>query len=308
MVNPSRLTISTRDHRRPRLRGTLIRIAFFSLLLPIAAMAAAAPREILLWPNGAPGSEGKTGPETIRIDAKTGDHVISNVNKPSITPWLPPAGEATGAAVIVAPGGGHRELWVDHEGRNPARWLSDYGVAAFVLKYRLSKAPHSTYTVDRDELADIQRAIRLVRSRAGAWGVDPHRLGVMGFSAGGELAGLAAMRFDSGKPASPDPIDHQSSRPDFQALIYPGRSWRLKPATNAPPAFLACGSSDRRDISEGLARLYLRFKRAGVPVELHIYSGVHHGFGLRPTTTGPVSKWIDRFYDWMAQSGFLKKP
>jgi endo-1,4-beta-xylanase len=307
LANRSELKIFTRDNFRFKIRRALVHLACCAFLLPAAAMAAASPSEILLWPNGAPGSEGKTGPETVRIAPKTGDHVISNVNKPSITPWLPPAGEATGAAVIVAPGGGHRELWMDHEGRNVARWLREHGVAAFVLKYRLAKAPHSTYTVDRDELADIQRAIRLVRSRAGDWGVDPHRLGVMGFSAGGELAGLAAMRFDSGKPAAPDPIDHQSSRPDFQALIYPGRSWRLKPPVNAPPAFLACGSSDRRDISEGITKLYLRFKRAGVPVELHIYSGVHHGFGLRPTTTGPVSKWIDRFYDWMGQSGFLKK-
>lgn len=307
MLNPSKLTGPARTNIRFKTGRALSHVAFCALLLPIAALADSAPREILLWPNGAPGSEGKTGPETVRIDPKTGDHVISNVNKPSITPGLPPAGEGTGAAVIVAPGGGHRELWTDHEGRNVARWLSAHGIAAFVLKYRLAKAPHSTYTVDRDELADIQRAIRLVRSRAAMWDIDPHRLGVMGFSAGGELAGLAAIRFDAGKPTSTDPIDHQSSRPDFQALIYPGRSWRLKPTAQAPPAFLACGSADRPDISEGLAKLYLRFKRAGVPVELHIYSGVHHGFGMRPTNTGPVSKWIDRFYDWMAQSGFLKK-
>jgi acetyl esterase/lipase len=276
-------------------------------LLPMAVLAASHPTEVLLWPNGAPGSEGKTGPETMRIAKPTGDHVITWVDEPSITPLLPAPGEATGAAVIVIPGGGHKEIWIDHEGYNVARWLSGHGVAAFVLKYRLAKAPHSTYTVDGDELPDVQRAIRLVRSRAGEWGVDPHRLGVIGFSAGGELAGLSAMRFDAGKPASSDPIDHQSSRPDFQALIYPGRSWRIKPAPNAPPAFLACGSSDRPDISEGLAKVYLRFKKAGVPVELHIYSGVKHGFGLRPTTTGPVSKWINRFYEWMAQSGLLKQ-
>jgi endo-1,4-beta-xylanase len=161
--------------------------------------------------------------------------------------------------------------------------------------------------VDRDELADVQRAIRLVRSRAGEWGVDPHRLGVIGFSAGGELAFLSAMHYDAGKPAASDPIDRQSCRPDFQALIYPGHSRRLKVAANAPPAFLACGSNDRPDISEGLAKVYLKFKKAGVPVELHIYSGVKHGFGLRPTTTGPVSEWIDRFYEWMGQSGFLKR-
>ena len=128
----------------------------------------------------------------------------------------------------------------------------------------------------------------------------------MGFSAGGELAGLAAIRFDNGKPAAPDPIDRQSSRPAFQALLYPGRSWRLKPAPGDPPAFLACGSKDRPDISEGITKLYLRFKRAGVPVELHIFEGVGHGFGMRPSNKGPVSHWIDRFYDWLGQNGVVK--
>jgi endo-1,4-beta-xylanase len=185
--------------------------------------------------------------------------------------------------------------------------LSAHGVAAFVLKYRLAKAPHSTYTVDGDELPDLQRAIRLVRSRATEWHVDPHRLGVIGFSAGGELAFLSAMHSDGGKPGAADLIDRQSSRPDFQVLMYPGNLKRLRVAAGEPPAFLACGSNDRPNISEGLAKAYLKFKKAGVPVELHIYSGVGHGFGMRSTTKGPVSQWIDRFYDWLGQSGFLKK-
>jgi endo-1,4-beta-xylanase len=289
-------------------------LSLVAMLVALAASPALAqntpaqPAEILLWPNGATGSEGKTTPESVRIYAPTGDHVITGVNKPSITPYLPAPDRATGAAVIVTPGGGHSELWVDHEGHNVARWLSDHGIAAFVLKYRLAKATNSTYTIDRDELADMQRAIRLVRSRAPEWNLDPHRLGVIGFSAGGELAFLAAMRYDDGLPASADPLDHQSSRPDFQALIYPGNLKRLEVTSNSPPAFLVCGSQDRADISEGLAAAYLKFKKAGVPVELHIYSGIGHGFGMRPSNTGPVSKWPDRFYEWLDQSGFLKKP
>ena len=277
------------------------------LLLPVAVPAADHPHEILLWPNGAPGSEGKTNAETVRIAQPTGDHVVTGVNKPSITPYLPSRRRTTGAAVIVTPGGGHSELWIDHEGYNVARWLSDHGIAAFVLKYRLAKATNSTYTIDRDELADMQRALRLVRSRAGDWGVDPHRLGVMGFSAGGEVSFLAAMHFDDGAPDSPDPIDREGCKPDFQALIYPGNSGRIEPASNSPPAFLLCGSNDRADISQGLAKVYLKFKEAKVPVELHIYSGVGHGFGLRASTTGPVSKWPDRFYEWLEQGGFLKQ-
>ena len=287
----------------------LIRVLSWALvLLPLAVRGAGTPTEILLWPNGAPGSEGITNDEVVRIAQPSGDHVVTSVNKPSITPFLPPPGQATGAAVIVAPGGGHAELWIDHEGYNVARWLSEHGIAAFVLKYRLARATNSTYTVDGDELPDMQRAIRLVRSRAAEWGVDPHRLGVMGFSAGGEVAFLSAMHFDDGAPDASDVIDRQSSRPDFQALIYPGNSRRIEPATNSPPVFLACGNQDRTDISEGLATIYLKFKHANVPAELHIYSGVGHGFGLRPGNTGPVSKWPDLFAGWLDQGGFLKKP
>jgi endo-1,4-beta-xylanase len=278
------------------------------VLLPLAVPAAGTPDEVLLWPNSAPGSEGKTNEEVVRIYQPTGDHVITSVNKPSITPFLPGPDHATGAAVIVAPGGGHSELWMDHEGYNVAQWLSEHGIAAFVLKYRLAKATNSTYTVDGDELADMQRAIRLVRSRAGEWGVNLNRLGVMGFSAGGEVAFLAAMHFDNGTPDASDPVDRQSCRPDFQALIYPGNSRRIEPNTNSPPVFLACGSNDRPDISEGLAKVYLKFKQAKVPAELHIYAGVGHGFGLRPGNTGPVSKWLDRFDEWLGQSGFLRNP
>lgn len=291
-----------------RAKGAAIFGAWTVFLLPTAVLAAGDPNEILLWPNGAPGSEGKTGNEMVRIVQPTGDHVVTSVNKPSITPYLPASDQATGAAVIVAPGGGHSELWIDHEGYNVARWLSEHGVAAFVLKYRLAKATNSTYTVDGDELADMQRAIRLVRSRAEEWGVDPNRLGVMGFSAGGEVAFLSAMRFDGGTPGATDLIDRQSSRPDFQALIYPGNTSRIKPATNSPPAFLACGNNDRTDISEGLATVYLKFKQVNVSAELHIYAGVGHGFGLRASNTGPVSKWLDQFDEWLGQSGFLNKP
>jgi endo-1,4-beta-xylanase len=308
-----------RDRAVIRLPNTLA--AVFALMLAAcqsnaqpapAAPSAPAPSEtradeILLWPNGAPGSEGKTNEEMVRIAAPGGDHVISHVHKPSIRVYLPSPDKATGAAVIVVPGGGHSELWIDHEGYNVARWLSEHGVAAFVLKYRLARETNSTYTVDGDEMADMRRSIRLVRSRAAEWGIQTDRLGVVGFSAGGELAYKAAMSFDSGVPDAPDPIDRQSSKPDFQGLIYPGNSKGIVPAANSPPVFLACGNNDRPDISQGLATVYLKFKQVNVPAELHIYAGVGHGFGLRPTTTGPVAKWIDRYYEWLGERGFLKK-
>lgn len=277
------------------------------LLLPLTVWAADQPKEILLWPNGAPGSEGKTGEESVRVTAD-GEHVVSNVHKPSLTPYLPPKDTATGAAVIIAPGGGHREMWVDHEGHNLAKWLSARGIAAFVLKYRLAREANSTYKIDEHALADTQRAIRLVRSRAQEWGIIPARIGVMGFSAGGELAALASMWFDGGRVNAPDMIDRENSRPDFQALIYPGSSGRIAPTKDSPPVFLVCGYKDRPDISSGLAQVYLKFKEVGVPAELHIYSEIGHGFGVRERNRSAAGGWPARFEEWLTDLGFLKKP
>jgi endo-1,4-beta-xylanase len=199
-------------------------------------------------------------------------------------------------------------LAIDHEGYNVAQWLRDRGIAAFVLKYRLARETNSTYQVDLHALADTQRAIRVVRSRAQEWGINPARVGVMGFSAGGELAALASMRPDKGIPDAADPVDRSSAKPDFQALIYPGSSRNIEPTKESAPVFLACAYNDRPDISEGLANVYLKFKQAGVPAELHIYSSGGHGFGLRSSNRKPVGTWIARFEEWLADSGLLKQP
>jgi alpha/beta superfamily hydrolase len=275
--------------------------------LPLSALALQQPKEILLWPQGAPGSEGKTGDETVRV-TRDGEHVISNVHKPSLTPYLPAKTKATGAAVIIAPGGGHRELWADHEGHNWARLLSEHGIAAFVLKYRLAREANSTYKIDEHAFADMQRAVRLVRSRAPEWGLNPARVGVAGFSAGGELAALVSMRFDAGNQAAADVIERANSKPDFQALIYPGTSGRIVPTKESPPIFLACGYKDRPDISRGLAEVYLRFKEVNVPAELHIYAASGHGFGMREKNRGATAGWPARFEDWLADLGMLQKP
>jgi acetyl esterase/lipase len=275
------------------------------LLLPATVIAADDPKEIPLWPNGAPGVHSNGGEERVRI-TKDGEHVVSNVHKPSITPYLPPKDKATATAVIVAPGGGHRELWVDHEGHNVARWLSSRGIAAFVLKYRLAREPDSTYKVDEHALADAQRAIQYVRSRAREWGINPSRIGVMGFSAGGELAALSGMKFVNGNKEAADAVERESSRPDFQALIYPGSSGKIVVTKESPPAFLLCGYKDRPDISRGLAEVYLKFKDAGVPAELHVYSGAGHGFGVREKNRNAVSMWLARFEEWLGDLGFLK--
>src|ERR1700683_1862928 len=146
---------------------------------------------------GAPGSEGKPPREAVRTTPQ-GEHLLPSIHRPSVTVYLPSKETATGAAVVIAPGGGHSELWADHEGINMAVFLSNHGVAGIVLKYRLAREKDSTYKVEVEALADTQRAIRLTRSRAAEWGINPDRVGVMGFSAGGELAALAATRYDSG--------------------------------------------------------------------------------------------------------------
>jgi acetyl esterase/lipase len=278
----------------------------FALAVASGAMATEPP-VVSLWPGDAPGSEGRRQAEKVRTTER-GERVISGVHHPTLTEYLPAAGKSTGAGVIVCPGGGHRELWVDHEGHLVARWLAARGIAAFVLKYRLAREEGSTYRVEQEALADAQRALRLVRARAVEWQIDPARVGIMGFSAGGELAGLAARRFDAGQPDATDAVERESSRPAFQALIYPGRSASIEPGSGHPPAFLACGYEDRQDISEGLAETYLRFKRAGVPAELHIYTGVGHGFGARPSTPPPANTWLDRFCDWLGERGFVTLP
>jgi len=279
---------------------------FAALLLPATMISAQEMKEISLWPNGAPGSEGKTDKEVV-ITSKSGEQSVYRVHNPSITPYLPAKDKATGAAVIVIPGGGHRVLAITHEGYNVAKWLSDRGIAAFVLKYRLARETNSTYQIEGHALPDTQRAIRLVRSRAQEWGIDPARVGVIGFSAGGELAWLASQKFDDGMADAKDAVDKQGCKPAFQGLIYPGSSRTIIPTKDTPPAFLACGYGDRPDISEGLANVYLLFKKAGVPAELHIFAGAGHGFGLRDSNRSPAGKWADRFQDWLADRKFLDK-
>lgn len=266
------------------------------LLLTTALQAADIPQAISLWPEGAPGSESRKA----EAEKQEGANVV-NIHNPSITPFIPTQG-ATGTAVIIAPGGGHSKLCLGHEGYALAEWFQEHGIAAFVLKYRLAREKGSTYTIQDHAMADTRRAIRLIRSRAKEWNIRTDRLGVMGFSAGGELAAFAAMKNDPGKPDAEDAIERESSRPDFQALIYPGTSGLFSAEKGMPPLFIACGYGDRPDIAEGMATLYLKYKAAGVKAELHIYSEAGHGFGYRPGTTTAAGQWPNRFMEWLKDS------
>ena len=278
------------------------------LLLISAAvlLSAADPTVVYLWPAGAPGSESQVADETVRVTPQ-GEHVVATVHKPSITVFLPSKETATGASVVIAPGGGHSALWMDHEGYNLAKWLSEHGVAGFVLKYRLARQKESTYTIEGTSLADTQRAIKVVKSRAAEFGIDPDRIGVMGFSAGGELAALAGTHVSEAKPDASDPLEKLSSKVAFFALMYPAIPKDMPLSKEMPPAFLACGENDRLNISQGLPELYLAMKKAGAQAELHVYTKVGHGFGVRPDTTGPVGQWPQRFLEWLDARALLKK-
>jgi endo-1,4-beta-xylanase len=278
-------------------------------LLPLAAApapAADAPLVVPLWAQGAPGSEARMHEAEIvgMHDANT--PAVYNIHNPSLTVCLP-AGKATGAAVIVAPGGGHQFLSYVHEGSAVALWLSEHGIAGFLLKYRLARdqAGNSPYKVEVHALADAQRSIRLVRSRAAEWGVNPARVGILGFSAGGELALLASIHSDAGKPGDGDPVERFSSRPDFTCLGYPGvREDTVAITADMPPAFMFSAYDDART-SKTIASLFLKYRAAGVPAEIHIFNRGGHGFGIR-TSPRPVSSWPLRLQEWMDDRGYLR--
>jgi endo-1,4-beta-xylanase len=271
------------------------------LLATAPTIAADLPAAIPVWPHGAPGSEARAA-EPEKVEGTN----ISNVHAPTITPFIPAADTSSGVAVLIAPGGGHSKLCLGHEGYALAQWFQERGIAAFVLKYRLAREPGSTYTIQEHAMADTRRALRIIRSRAQEWQVNPDRIGVMGLSAGGELAAFAAMTNDSGDAKAADPIERASCRPDFQALIYPGTSGLFTAEKGMPPLFIACGYGDRPDIAEGMAQLYLKYKAAGVKAELHIYGNAGHGFGYRPGTTTAAGAWPLRFTEWLVDSGLMK--
>jgi acetyl esterase/lipase len=277
------------------------RVAAYLCSLLLFAGGALAADQILLWSDGAPGSEGRTAPETMRINPPD-EQVVSNINAPALTPFLPDPAKATGAAVIVIPGGGHREIWITHEGYRVAQALADRGIAAFVLRYRLSLAPDTPYKLAHS-LADVQRAIRLVKSRAAEWHLDPARVGVMGFSAGGHLTALAGTHVAAGKADAVDPVERQSSRPAFLGLVYAYIPDDVAFRSDMPPSFFLFGDKD--SVVKGQIGRFLELQKLGVPCELHVLSGVRHGFGIRPVNPPQVAVWPTLFVNWLEASGFL---
>ena len=266
---------------------------------PATAQDKAAPQVIRLWPDGAPGAgDRRNQPE------RAAEYWVKNVNDPTLTVFPADPRHANGAAVIVIPGGAHSEIVWTTEGTNVAKALNRLGIAAYVLKYRLAKEQGSPYSVE-DAAADTRRAVRWLRANAAAQQVDPDRIGVMGFSAGGELVTMIAD--DPEPPASraADPQRAVSARPDFQVLVFPGPGGQ--PATaikDAPPAFLVAGSLDPCCAAPTVA-LYEQLRKAGIAAELHMYAGVAHAFNLDETELFGVLQWPDRLADWMADSGLM---
>jgi endo-1,4-beta-xylanase len=289
------------------------RILPFLLGLLVSSYLSAAEHQVIpLWPTGSPTLKGQDEKEITKPEnVKPGDRInsIVNVHTPSIEVHLPPADKAIGTAVIVAPGGGHRQLVWGSEGTDIAKWLNDLGIAAFVLKYRLAFTPNYQYTVEGEALADTQRAIRIVRSRAAEFGVKTDRIGVLGFSAGGALAALADIRFDQGKSESADAIDHASCRPDFVGLVYPGwnRTMDITAPKDAAPAFLTSAGLDDASHAVQTVEFYNSLFKAGVPVELHIYAHGGHGKAINPRDGMPFGTWHVRMQEWMADRGLLKR-
>jgi acetyl esterase/lipase len=289
----------------------------FALLAIIACLpsvrAADEPQVIPLWEKGPPGFEDKkdTKETRDRENKDTGEYRTTNVHNPYITVFLPSKEKATGAAVVICPGGGHRELWVKHEGENVAKWLAEKGVTAVVLRYRLARETGSPYKLDVHALQDGQRALRLVRSKAKEWNIDPNRVGMMGFSAGGEVVAMVCRKAEQGDAKAADPIDRESAAPNFQALVYSGPlGIRGQTITkeNTPPTWIVVGEDDRA--AAWLVQHYLDAKKAGVSAELHVYAKTPHAFGFRPykTTGKPVESWPQRFVEFLETEGMLKKP
>jgi len=267
----------------------------------------------LLWPDGAPGALGGEAQD-----------------RPRITLYPASKENATGAAVVVCPGGGYHVLAADHEGKMVAEWLNSFGVSAYVLQYRL--APRYRHPAP---LEDAQRAIRVVRSSAAQWSVDPHRIGILGFSAGGHLTATAGTQFVSGRQDAADPVDRVSSRPDFLILVYPVISfvepfshrgsaegllgkdadsevlWSMsaenRVGVETPPTFLVHTTEDKLVPPENSLAFYSALRKAGVPAELHIFAKGDHGLGLGPAGSG-IAQWPALCETWMRAMGLIQRP
>ncbi|HEX5222902.1 MAG TPA: alpha/beta hydrolase [Verrucomicrobiae bacterium] len=272
------------------------------LLTTVVHVRGDEPQVISLWPDGAPGFENRRNePEQAK------DYWVRNIHNPSITVFPAPKDKANGAAVLIVPGGGHRELVFKAEGTEPAKYLNDLGVTCFVLKHRLARETNSPYSLQIHPRQDAQRAMRVIRSRAVEWNLDTNRIGALGFSAGGEVVAMLVYSPTAGDPSATDPVDRMNCRADFQISIYPGPLGVPNgdvPA-DAPPAFFLVANDDNSHVGPVIAQLE-KYRQAKRSVEVHLYARGGHGFNLgnRSKLTS-IKTWPQRMADWLADSGIL---
>lgn len=253
------------------------------------------PYEIPLWQQGAPGFEDKKNePEQAK------DWWVKNIHNPSITVYLPPEGTANGTSVIVCPGGGHNALVFNSEGHDAAIYLNSLGITAFVLKYRLAREENSPYELDIHPRQDALRALRLVRSKAEDWKLNPNKVGMLGFSAGGEVVAMVAYESGIGDPDAEDHIDTFTAQPDFQILIYPGPLGIPESVSaDAPPVFVLAANDDECCVAPALEIMH-KYMMAGASVEGHFYASGGHGFNMGYSTDLlTVKNWPSRMKEWL---------
>jgi len=272
------------------------------LLLPAALWAQTEPTVIPLWPNGAPGFENRRNePERAK------DYWVRNIHNPSLTVFLPPKDKANGAAVVICPGGGHRLLVWTAEGVDPAKFLNSLGVTVFVLKYRLGRDTLSPYQIDVHARQDGLRAMRLVRSRAAEFGVDTGRIGIMGFSAGGEVVDMVTFNQVPADVNAPDPIDRLSAKPNFVIQIYPGPLDIPAIIPKDTPTTFLLAANDDPCCAISVVKLLEAYRDAKVPVEVHLFTQGAHGFNMGyRSKLKSINTWPQRLADWLSDNNILQ--
>lgn len=291
------------DNFKPEIMKQFCLIPCLLVLFCLPAKVFAQPDSTIipLWRNGAPGFESR------RNEPEKGGKYTYNIHNPTITVYMPPKGKANGAAILICPGGGHRMLVFNSEGTEPAHFLTNLGFVAVVLKYRLARDTNSPYKLQVHAKQDAERAMRYIRTNAKAWGVDENRIGIMGFSAGGEVVDWVAFDRGGGDPNAADPIDRASYKPNFAIMVYPGPLGvpDVVPK-DAPPAFLVAADDDEC-CSPPIIQLLQRYREAGVPVEAHIFSKGNHAFNMGyRSKLQSLKNWPARLVDWFTDNNYFK--
>jgi acetyl esterase/lipase len=276
--------------------------------------------QVPIWPGAVPDARAQSlpGPEyaTNSLTPKGKPLLwVCNVSQPTMTVYSP-KGTNTGVAMVVFPGGGYNALAMDLEGTEICDWLTSRGITAVLLKYRVPLKKVGPYSESPLALEDAQRTLGLVRFHADEWHVDPHKIGVIGFSAGGHMVAAISTHFDKRLYPAVDAADQESCRPDFAIACYPGHLWdhdddlKLNPnvlvTAHTPPTFLLQAENDQVDGVDQSLAYYIALKKAGVPVEMHLYAEGGHGFGLRPSKL-PVSEWPKLVEKWLGTIGMTSK-